>query len=408
WSSDQNSPDYNIYFNRSTNYGVNWIGEFIVDEGGAHCFMPRMIIEGNKVYIAWEDDRHTGSYVSDIFFNYSHDNGSSWLAYPNIPLGPFPGINSRTVNLASEGNNVYASWYDERNWGMGGGDIFVNKSTNSGATWGSEQRVTYGSQPVPLQIQYSVLAAGNNSVTVSWYDQRWYGLPNIYVNNSSDNGTTWLDGMDEADVYCVRSTNGGTSWQTPVKVNDDVGDYAQLLPCVVVKANGMVDVSYYSYRKTVIDPMIPGAEVRMAVSTNMGVSFGSSFPVQDTVVTPSTLWVGEYNGMAVLDTFVYTVFTDFEQNGNSDIYIDRVANPTPSTGCCIGIRGNVDGLGGEPGIDIADLVYFVEFQFDQPPGPAPPCSEEADLDGVSGIDIGDIVYMVDYQFNFGPAPFPCP
>ncbi|MFQ5454275.1 MAG: hypothetical protein ACE5D6_08830, partial [Candidatus Zixiibacteriota bacterium] len=56
-------------------------------------------------------------------------------------------------------------------------------------------------------------------------------------------------------------------------------------------------------------------------------------------------------------------------------------------GCCEGIRGNIDGIGGEPGIDIADLVYFVDYSFSQPPGPEPPCTDEADVDGTGTIDI---------------------
>ncbi len=59
-------------------------------------------------------------------------------------------------------------------------------------------------------------------------------------------------------------------------------------------------------------------------------------------------------------------------------------------------------------IDIADIVYFVEYQFETPSGPAPICLEEADIDGIDGVDVGDIVYMVEYQFNGGPPPIDCP
>ena len=70
--------------------------------------------------------------------------------------------------------------------------------------------------------------------------------------------------------------------------------------------------------------MIPGAEVRMAISGDFGSSFMPSFLIQDTVVPPLTNWVGEYIGVSVIDTMALTVFTDFEQSGgNSDIYMDR-------------------------------------------------------------------------------------
>ena len=74
--------------------------------------------------------------------------------------------------------------------------------------------------------------------------------------------------------------------------------------------------------------------------------------------------------------------------------------------CCNGIRGNIDGLGDEPGIDIADLVYIVEYAFSIPFGPKPPCTDEADVDATGEIDIADIVYMVEFQFNQPPGPTP--
>ena len=76
-------------------------------------------------------------------------------------------------------------------------------------------------------------------------------------------------------------------------------------------------------------------------------------------------------------------------------------------GCCEGIRGNVDGDPSDQ-INIADLVYFVEYAFGNPSGPEPPCFEEADVDASEQLNIADIVYMVDYYFYGGPAPLPCP
>ncbi|MFQ5453907.1 MAG: hypothetical protein ACE5D6_06940, partial [Candidatus Zixiibacteriota bacterium] len=79
--------------------------------------------------------------------------------------------------------------------------------------------------------------------------------------------------------------------------------------------------------------------------------------------------------------------------------------------CCVGIRGNIDGIGEEGSeIDIADLVYFVDWSFSLPSGPEPPCLSEADVDATGEIDIADIVYMVDYMFNQppGPNPLDCP
>ena len=73
--------------------------------------------------------------------------------------------------------------------------------------------------------------------------------------------------------------------------------------------------------------------------------------------------------------------------------------------CCQGLRGNVDGDPGDQ-INIADLVYMVDWMFSG--GPAPLCDEEADLNGDGPIDIADLVYSVDFMFNGGPPPTECP
>lgn len=83
--------------------------------------------------------------------------------------------------------------------------------------------------------------------------------------------------------------------------------------------------------------------------------------------------------------------------------------------CCVGIRrGNIDGSPEYPpydhGMDIADLVYFVDWSFSQPSGPPPPCLIEADVNGDDAIDIADIIYLIDFMFSAtpGPPPVDCP
>lgn len=82
---------------------------------------------------------------------------------------------------------------------------------------------------------------------------------------------------------------------------------------------------------------------------------------------------------------------------------------TGTFGCCTGIRGNIDNDPGD-NVDVSDLLYLVDFMFLVPPGPAPECSDEGDVNGAGGIDISDVLYMVDYMFATpaGPAPVSCP
>lgn len=76
--------------------------------------------------------------------------------------------------------------------------------------------------------------------------------------------------------------------------------------------------------------------------------------------------------------------------------------------CCIGIRGNIDG-DDENVIDIADLVFFINYALYYPARDIPECLREADVDGSGVIEIMDVVYMVDYVLRSpqGPAPINC-
>jgi hypothetical protein len=66
------------------------------------------------------------------------------------------------------------------------------------------------------------------------------------------------------------------------------------------------------------------------------------------------------------------------------------------------LPGDINGSGSST-VDIADLVYLVDYMFND--GPEPPVMATADVDGSGGIiNIADLVYLVDYMFNGGPAP----
>ena len=53
-------------------------------------------------------------------------------------------------------------------------------------------------------------------------------------------------------------------------------------------------------------------------------------------------------------------------------------------------------------VDVADLVYLVDYMFTG--GPAPPVMNIADVDASCQLDIGDLVYLVDFMFTGGAAP----
>ncbi|MDH3892368.1 MAG: thrombospondin type 3 repeat-containing protein [candidate division Zixibacteria bacterium] len=91
-------------------------------------------------------------------------------------------------------------------------------------------------------------------------------------------------------------------------------------------------------------------------------------------------------------------------NIDSVVFNDMAVTPYVIVEGCCAVRGDIDHAGN--GIDIADLVYIVDYMFNS--GPAAPCAEEVDIDSSGGDpDISDLVYLVDYMFTGGPAPGGC-
>ena len=107
---------------------------------------------------------------------------------------------------------------------------------------------------------------------------------------------------------------------------------------------------------------------------------------------------------AVANGATYLYFdTAIVKNPQDSIVVESVANglvyvcPLPPG---FTFAGDLDGSNG---IDIADLVYLVDYMFTG--GPPPPISIlSADLDCNLGVDIADLVYLVDYMFTGGPEP----
>jgi hypothetical protein len=83
-----------------------------------------------------------------------------------------------------------------------------------------------------------------------------------------------------------------------------------------------------------------------------------------------------------------------------------------SSGCDVDITDSInDGCAFETlcgdadpneGINVADVVYLINYIFKGGPAPEPLCKGDADGDGA--VNIADAVYLVNYIFKGGPAP----
>ncbi len=76
-----------------------------------------------------------------------------------------------------------------------------------------------------------------------------------------------------------------------------------------------------------------------------------------------------------------------------------------SKGCCVGMRGDINGVDGETP-NVSDMTYLIDNLFRG--GPVPACPEEADIVVDGNANISDLTKLIDFVFRGGPAPPQCP
>lgn len=271
WQDGRNG-NLDIYFNRSLDGGVTWeAADTRLDTdvaGAAGSASPRILCEGSRVYVVWNDFRNG---QADVYFNRSTDKGATWdPSDRRVNTGPLSAT-AFDARLAAEGDSVYAVWTDGRNdtgsTGLQAFDIYFNRSVDEGATWDSDDVRINTNPPGSVGSFTPQIGAFEDEVYVAWQDGRNEPLSplphqDIYFSRSADRGASWLDQdvrierdlpgeaasfdvqmtcsgrmihlvwsdsrndiqplVSKHDVYLNRSTDGGLTWQaSDVRLDTD-------------------------------------------------------------------------------------------------------------------------------------------------------------------------------------------
>jgi len=118
------------------------------------------------------------------------------------------------------------------------------------------------------------------------------------------------------------------------------------------------------------------------------------------------LWVKRYNGAANWSDIANAVALDRSGNvyltgrsAQTDVWPYNYDYATIKY-VQIGMRGDANGDGV---IDIADVVYLINYLFID--GPAPVlCLDAGDANCDGAVNVADIIYLVNYLFLYGPPP----
>ncbi len=294
-----------------------------------------------NVYLAWIKDRGLNQPQpwGDIWFATSATQGATWT-YPNphpvtteqiINDNPGTDLANIPIPTVARDGTVYVAWLDYNVITGGQGRIMLDRSTDGGVSWGADQLVSTINLP-PLNVTTQVpsatdaLAKGGTPIAADPTNAN-----DLYIVYAEDTDPT---DADEADIFLIRSTNGGVAWSAPVKVNhDDSSSGDNILPWIDVKHDGTIDVAWYDRRN---DPNDVLWDVYIAKSTDGGQSFSANVKISDAAfATPANLWLGEYLGLAVDSSNAYLAWTSSKSDAaRGDVYFDQIDNrsiPEPAT-----------------------------------------------------------------------------
>jgi len=297
-----NASRSGLFVRRSLDGGKTWeanhipIIEHPTEPGMPWEDKPYIVSDTTKsaysgnLYVGWTRWTLTDS---EILFSRSSDDGKSWSK--PIEIDSHPGL-PRDDNGAAEGfagavgpnGTLYAVWSEDN-------DILLTTSRDGGKTF-SHARPIIHTAPIMFAVQTLERANGFPQIAIDPRSRRLF--------------VTWSDYRNgDLDVFCSTSADGGKTWSSPVRVNNDpVHDGAdQFFQWLAVDAaDGAANILFYDRRA---DPQNRTQIVVLARSTDGGRSF-QNYGWTTEAFEASGVFFGDYTGIAALGGRVYGVWTE--------------------------------------------------------------------------------------------------
>lgn len=293
--------------------GVNWTTATVGPNPGSLADKNHMWIDNSltssyngNLYAAWTD--FGGTFDSEIVFSRCIDDGVTWSSRVNLSAASGAGSHNQGVHIQTgPAGEVYVVWTIYDSWPSDETRMAMAKSTDGGATFGSSYDIITNingirNTGVPQNMRVNSFpasavdisgGANNGNVYVVWTN---VGTPGV------NSGT--------AGIYMIKSTNGGTSWSTPVKVNQGTG--TAYLPWIACDSEtGALAVIFYDNRNTAS----ASCEAWVAYSLDAGDTW-ADMRVSDVSFTPSPIpglasgYMGDYLSIAAKGGRIYPCWTD--------------------------------------------------------------------------------------------------
>ncbi len=340
----------------SSSYGEMGDPCLVIDTAGNFCYFHL----SNPTF---------GNWIDRIVCQKSMDGGQTWSDGTYMGLNGTKAQDKPWAVVDPSNNTIYVSWTQFDQYGTTNQNdssvILISKSTDDGQTWSPAKRINRVAGDCLDEdntVEGAVPAVGpNGEVFVSWA-----GPLGIVFNKSLDGGETWMDtnifvtdipggwdyhipgiyranglpvtccdisdgpfrgnlyinwtdqrnGLTDTDVWFVKSTDGGITWSSPEKVNDDTTGRQQFFTWMTVdQKTGFIWFIFYDRREHA-DLL---TDVYMAVSRDGGENF-QNFKISESPFYPSqSIFFGDYTNVSAFNNVVRPIWTRLN-NGVEEVW----------------------------------------------------------------------------------------
>ncbi len=293
-----------IVVQKSSDLGKTWNNgtypacDTIKDHDKQWLFIP----DGtNEVLMSWTEFDKYGSKdtidKSRILFSISKDGAETWT--PAIAISDLEGdcidddfTTEGALPIKTADGSIYVSWsFDSK--------IYLDKSTDGSKTWGKDKIIA--TQPGGWTFDVPAIGRCNGMPIIDSDISDGPHSGSMYIN--------WADqrnGTEDTDIWLAKSTDNGTTWSDPIRVNDDAPGKHQFFSWMDVDpSTGYVYVVFYD-RRAYDDAQ---TDVYLAYSKDGGETFINQ-KISEKPFTPnSKVFFGDYNDISAVNGRVRPIWT---------------------------------------------------------------------------------------------------
>jgi hypothetical protein len=349
----------------SSDYGISWSHHSMnstYGEAGDPCFI--VDTAGNFYYVHCSSVAGYPTWLDRIVCQKSTDNGHTWNDGSYMGLNPPKQQDKPWAVVNPITNNIYVCWTQDDKYGSSvptdSSVILFSRSVDGGQNWSSTIRINkvagncldsdstvegavpavgpngeiYVSWAGPAGLVFTKSVDGgltwpNDNVFVTDIPGGWdYNIPGLYRcngfpvtccdhSNGPYRGTIYINWSDQrngpmdTDIFLAKSTDGGVTWNSPKRVNNDPPGKQQFMTWMTVdQVSGILYFVFYD-RRNYSDNQ---TDVYLATSHDGGETF-QNFLISENPFTPiPTKFIGDYTNISASDNMVRPIWT--RRDGN--------------------------------------------------------------------------------------------